>query len=291
MWEFSTTTLPPPTTNPLDQADALFFVRQHYYDFLNRLPDPGGFAYWAGQITQCGSDAACLRAKRIDVSNAFFYEQEYEQTGAYVHRLYRASFGNNQPFPNSNPDPMNPGEEKKLVAYQAFVQDRARVVGGAALAQSQLNLANDFVQRPEFLAKYSAGLDGPGFVDAVLTTVANDIGADLTSQRQALIDLFNHGGRGEVIYRLADDNLQTNPINNRAFIDAEYNRAFVATQYFGYLRRNPDIAGFVFWLGQVNGAPLRDLQKQHAMVCSFITSAEYQFRFGPVASRNNNECQ
>jgi len=26
------------------------------------------------------------------------------------------------------------------------------------------------------------------------------------------------------------------------------------------------------------------------MVCSFITSSEYQLRFGPIASRNNNEC-
>ena len=92
------------------------------------------------------------------------------------------------------------------------------------------------------------------------------------------------------MYRLADDNTQTNPINNRPLIDAEYNRAFVTTQYFGYLRRNPDIAGIIFWLGQVNGAPLRDLAKQNAMVCSFITSAEYQFRFSPVAPHSNTEC-
>ena len=96
-------------------------------------------------------------------------------------------------------------------------------------------------------------------------------------------------GRGAVMYRLADDNA-SNPIANQPFIDAEYNRTFVLGQYFGYLRRNPDITGFMFWLGQVNGAALRDVPKQHAMVCSFITSAEYQFRFGPVASRNNNEC-
>ena len=74
-------------------------------------------------------------------------------------------------------------------------------------------------------------------------------------------------------YRLAGDNEQGNPINNRAFIDAEYNRAFVFTQYAGYLRRNSDIGGFLFWLGQVNGAPLRDVARQHAMVCSFVTSA------------------
>jgi len=113
----------------------------------------------------------------------------------------------------------------------------------------------------------------------------------LSSQRAALISLFNQGGRGNVIYRLADDNVQTNPIDNRALIDAEYNRAFVATEYFGYLRRDPDMAGFLFWLGQVNNSPLRDVNKQHAMVCSFITSLEYQLRFGNAASHSNQECQ
>ncbi len=164
------------------------------------------------------------------------------------------------------------------------------MAGGASLAQAQLNLASAFVQRSQFVARYPASLDGPGFVDAVLATIHNDIGVDLTSERQFLIDLFNSGGRGAVLYRLADDNSQTNPINNRAFIDAEYNRAFVATQYFGYLRRDADMGGFLFWLGQVSSAPLRDVPKQHAMVCSFVTSAEYQQRFSSVVTHSNSEC-
>ncbi|MCU1268379.1 MAG: hypothetical protein JWM21_4697 [Acidobacteria bacterium] len=277
-----------PVTNPIDEAQ--FFVRQHYYDFLSRLPDQSGLDYWTGQITQCGSDAACIRAKRIDVSNAFFYEQEYQQTGSYVYRLYRAAFGNNQPFPNPNSNAQFPNEEKKLPSYAAFAPDRARVRGGASLAQTQLDLANAFVQRPAFTDKYGTA-SNTGFVDAILGTLRDDLGVDLTSQRAALISLFNQSGRGAVLYRLADDNAQTNPINNRAFIDAEYNRAFVVTQYFGYLRRNPDLAGFIFWLGQVNSAALRDVPKQHAMVCSFITSTEYQQRFSSVVTHSNAECQ
>ena len=134
-----------PTTNPLDDANAQFFVRQHYYDFLSRLPDPGGFTFWTGQITQCGSDATCLRNKKIDVSNAFYYELEYQQTGSYAYRVYRAAFGNNQPFPNPFPNSQYPNEEKKLPSYLAFAGDRARVRGGANLAQLQLDLANAFV--------------------------------------------------------------------------------------------------------------------------------------------------
>jgi hypothetical protein len=112
----------------------------------------------------------------------------------------------------------------------------------------------------------------------------------MVGQRTALIGLFNSGGRGNVLYRLADDNTN-NPIDNHALLDAEYNRTFVLSEYFGYLRRNPDIPGFLFWLGQVNGGPLRDIAKQHAMVCSFITSQEYQQRFSSIFTRSNADCQ
>jgi hypothetical protein len=229
-----------------------------------------------------------VRDKRIDNSNAFFYELEFQQTGAYVYRLYRAAYGNNQPFPN--PDVSNDTERKKIPDYLHFATDRARVVGGANLAQGQRSLANFFVLRPEFMAKYPGSLNGSSFIDAVLNTIKNDLGVDLTGQKPALLPVFNSGGPGAVLYRLADDNAQTNPINNRAFIDAEYNRAFVATQYFGYLRRDSDIGGFLFWLGQVSSGPLRDVPKQHAMVCSFITSAEYQLRFSLVVTHTNADC-
>src|SRR5687767_15933195 len=79
-------------------------------------------------------------------------------------------------------------------------------------------------------------------------------------------------------------------VDNRVLIDAEYNHSFVYSQYSGYLRRDTDIGGFLFWLDQVSTAPPRTASKQKGMVCSFITSDEYQFRFGPDAPRTNVEC-
>jgi hypothetical protein len=277
-----------PTTNPYD--DAQYFVRQNYFDFLGREPDSGGLAYWTAQITQCGSDQVCIRNKRIDVSNAFFFEVEYQQTAAYVFRLFRAAYGNNQP--SLNPDNSNTVEAKKLPSYAAFSQDRARIIGGSGLAQSQLDLANLLVQRAEFLAKYPAALTDAQFVDALLAGIKSDSGVDLASLRDALITISSQGGRGAVLYRVAnEDGTGTNGgINNRVFIDAEYNRAFVFSQYTGYLRRDADIGGFLFWLNQVNRYPLRDLGGQHAMVCSFITSKEYQLRFSPLVTHTNQEC-
>ena len=276
-----------PSSNPID--DAQFFVRQHYADFLQRLPDQAGENYWISVITSCGADPVCILNSRITVSDAFFFEPEYQQTAAYVVRLYRIAYGNDQPF--RNPDSSDLVEAKKIPNYSVFVKDRARVVCGSNLAQSQLNLANAFVARPEFVAKYPATQTGPQFVDAVLATINNDLGVNLNSQRASLINLFDTGGRAIVLYRLADDNASSNPIDNRALIDAEYNRTFVFTEYAGYLRRNADMTGFKFWLSQVNGFPIRNINIQHAMVCSFITSQEYQQRFSSVVTRSNANCQ
>jgi hypothetical protein len=291
-------------SQPIDDAGT--FVCQHYHDFLARTGDAGGAAFWTDQITQCGNDQNCINARRVGVSNAFFYEQEFQQTGSYVYRLYRAAYGDNQPSPNSDP---NLTEARKMPRYVTFMRDRAQVVGGSELANTQQSLANAFVLRPEFVAKYPAALStGTQFVNAVLLTIQNATGADLSSQSAALITHFNNGGRGLVMFHLGNDywngcnRLPGSPatpcvpagfgaaIDNRPFIDAEYNRAFVYTQYAGYLRRDAEIDGFLFWLGQVESAPLRSTTKQNAMVCSFITSTEYQQRFSSIVTHSNAEC-
>jgi hypothetical protein len=59
----------------------------------------------------------------------------------------------------------------------------------------------------------------------------------------------------------------------------EYNAAFVTMEYFGYLRRDPDTAGFNFWrtkLNEFNGDFVAS-----EMVKAFISSIEYRQRFGP----------
>jgi hypothetical protein len=158
---------------------------------------PSGVQRWAPPKFACG---------------AFFFELEYQQTGSYVFRIYRAAFGNSQPFPN--PDSANPIEASKVPSYAVFVLDRAQVISGANLSQAQLDLANAFVQRPAFLARYPANLSSQNFIAALLQTIQTSVGVDLSSQASALTSLYNSGGRGAVLYRLADENA-TNPITNQ----------------------------------------------------------------------------
>src|SRR6476659_9603159 len=85
--------LRPGTNTPITINDADFYVSQQYVDFLSRFPDQSGFNFWTGEITGCGSDAACTEIKRINVSGAFFLSIEFKETGYLVYKMYKAGFG------------------------------------------------------------------------------------------------------------------------------------------------------------------------------------------------------
>ncbi|HEV7890405.1 MAG TPA: TIGR03118 family protein [Pyrinomonadaceae bacterium] len=59
----------------------------------------------------------------------------------------------------------------------------------------------------------------------------------------------------------------------------EFNSAFVTMEYFGYLRRDPDTAGFNFWFSKLNSFNGSFINAE--MVKAFIASSEYRQRFGP----------
>jgi hypothetical protein len=63
--------------NSIDESR--YFVGFQYRDFFNREPDLGGWDFWTGNITSCGSDPACIDGKRVDVSRAFWYSSEFLQ--------------------------------------------------------------------------------------------------------------------------------------------------------------------------------------------------------------------
>jgi hypothetical protein len=250
-----------PPGNVID--DPATFVCQHYHDFLNRQGDSGGQDFWTGRITVCGTDAACIRRQRIGVSAQFFIEQEFQVTGFYVYRVFKASLG-------------------RRPSYVEFMTDWSRLLANPSLSAEQIAYSLEFVQRSEFTAKYASATTGPAFVDALLQTVQANSGLDLTSKRSELLAEYSAGtdqtdSRARTLRKLVD---------YTEFKNAEFNRAFVLSQYFNYLRREPDTAGYNFWLNNLNSNP----SNFRGMVCVFITSAEYQDRFGAVRTHDNTEC-
>lgn len=58
--------------------DQRYFVRQHYYDFFNREPQPDGLAFWTRNITQCGNNQSCIGGMRTNTSRAFWESGEFQ---------------------------------------------------------------------------------------------------------------------------------------------------------------------------------------------------------------------
>jgi len=121
------------------------------------------------------------------------------------------------------------------------------------------------------------------FVDSLITTLAQGTGVDFGSERSLLISLLDDSanGRATVLTRLASD---------QRVVDANYNEALVLFQYFSYLRRNPDDAAFNAWVNTLKTKPLRDPDAARSLVCNFLNSAEYQNRFGILATHQPREC-
>ncbi|MFN2454726.1 MAG: Calx-beta domain-containing protein [Pyrinomonadaceae bacterium] len=249
-----------PTTNPIDTTP--LFVRQHYLDFLNRESDAGGLDYWSGLISQCrNDDQQCINTRRVLVSAAFFVEQEFQDTGSFVYRFYKASYG-------------------ERPTYAQFMPDRSKVVGGADLEAGKQSFAEAWTQRPEFLKVYPQELPPATFIEQLINKVKAATGntVDLSANSNAYLRTLQQSGRGALLRQIVDET---------AFKQAEYNNAFVLMQYFGYLRRDPETDGYNFWLDVLNN---RVANNYRGMVCAFITSAEYQDRFSSVRTRNDSIC-
>lgn len=255
--------------NPLN--DVAFFVRQHYTDFLNREPDAPGLAFWMDQITSC-PDSQCREIRRINVSAAFFLAIEFQETGYFVYRMNKAGFGN---LPGA-PVP---------VRFTDFLRDSQQIAQGVQVGvgnwQAQLEANKQaftlaFVRRSEFLAAFPNTMTATQFVDQLNTNAGGALSA---GERDTLIATLTTPAdvtqRAAVTRAVADDQDLRN---------AELNKAFVLTQYFGYLRRNPNDApntnfdGWQFWLNKLNEFNGNFVQAE--MVKSFLVSGEYQLRFG-----------
>jgi hypothetical protein len=249
------------TTAP---ADYPFFVRQQYLDFLSREPEPD--EPWTAVMNRCPNvhtpPSAITDCDRIAVSGAVFRSPENRMKGFYVFRFYKVAFN-------------------RLPEYREIVADMSFVAGAteAEVYARKAQLATAFAARGEFLDHYDL-MTNAQFVPALLaryqlasvTTpdpAAPDGAAKVTLSGNALLNGLDAGTltRAQVLRAIADSN---------EVATAEYNSAFVAAQYYGYLRRTPEDSGYQAWLRVIN----QDPNNIRIMVNGFMNSTEYRLRFG-----------
>ena len=220
-------------------------------------------------MTSCG--ASNTEICRVNVSGSFFLSIEFQQTGYLVYKTYGAAFGTTRV-----------GSTVPLTLAE-FLPDVRRlgqnVVVGATNWEAQLeaNKAayfDEFAARTAFASAYPAGMTSAQYVDALNTNAGGAL--SVTERNQLVADLTaGTKTRAQALRAVVEDS---------DFNAAQFNRAFVLMEYFGYLRRNPNDSpdasfdGYNFWLLKLNQFGGNYVSAE--MVKAFITSAEYQQRFG-----------
>lgn len=248
-----------PTTNPINQIQ--FFVRQQYLDFLDREPEAG--EPWTAVLNRCGNiftgPEVNTDCDRIAVSGAFFGSPEFRIKGLFVFLHYKAAFGSaNNPL--------------YVPEYNEFVTDARRVSGLTAeeVIAKRFDFSEDFLARTA-VANVFSGTTNEAFVDRVLS----NLGIALTNPdpatgetRNTLVNALNVGGKTRAqVLRIIVESTEA--------IAAQFNRAFVAIQYYGYLRRTPEPQGY-----QNNLNALNATNNSRQLINGFLNSIEYRLRFG-----------
>jgi hypothetical protein len=270
--------------NPIDGSS--FFVRQHYIDFLNREPDTPGLNFWINNIDGCSPKPSCTELQRINTSGAFFLSIEFQDTGYFVYRAYKAAYG------DANGTSTTGGFHNlsvPVIRLSEFLPDTQRIGQGVIVNvgnwEQQISANKDaftaeFVQRTRFLTDFPLSMTPEQFVDQLnlraATPALTGVKPLSQSERDQLVKELKDGTktRAKVMRAVTE---------NQTLSSAEFNRAFVLMQFFGYLRRNPndpqdtDYAGYEFWLGKLN--QFNNFVNAE-MVKAFITSGEYRARFG-----------
>jgi len=279
-----------PGTNPpqfitIDDND--FFTQEQYVDFLNRMPDQSGFQFWLGQITNCGANnPGCTEVMRINVSASFFLSIEFKETGYLAERTYKAAFGDAPNAVSTFNGTHNIVAPR--IRFSEFLTDIKAIGNGvvvlatgweAALEANKVAYFNAFVQRSSFTTQYPTSTSPATFVDALF---ANTGVTPSASERSTAIGEF--AGASDITNVAARARALRDVAENATLANAEFNRAFVLMQYFGYLRRDPnngngdaDYTGYDFWLTKLNQFNGNYINAE--MVKAFISSIEYKNRF------------
>jgi len=240
--------LRPGTNTRITIDDSDFFVQQQYIDFLSRFPEADGFNAWMKVLNACNGDPNCLggvNGARVLVSKSFFEAQEFNIKGYLVYRLYKASLG-------------------RLPTYPEIVAGMRSVTGqteAEVLSKRDAFIAA-WPSRGDFAAKYPASLSNAAYVDALLATAGVTV-----SNRDALIAGLQNGTetRTSVLRKI----IESPEVNAK-----EYDPAYVAMQYYGYLRREPEAEGYNAWLTYLRANP----GNYKTMVWGFVYSPEYRNR-------------
>jgi hypothetical protein len=237
-------------TNPIDDPQS--FAYMQYHDFLGREPDSIGLQNWVNTLAGCPNggygEFDNPNCDRVHVSAGFYLSDEFQGRGYWAYRFYQTSLG-------------------RAPHYTEFIPDLLKVGGPLSPQQELINkqaFTDEWVNRPEFKAKYDALVNPMDYVNGLCNTAGVN-----PANHDALVTSLqnNQMTRAQVLRAI----VESKEVEDKFFI-----QGFVSMQYFGYLRRDPDTTGYNNWVTTLTNDP----GNYRHMIFGFIYSNEYRQRFG-----------
>jgi len=214
-------------------SDNRVFVSQQYLDFLDREPDSEGYSAWVNAL-----NSGFPKAVMIEM---FMDSGEFRLKGKFIAQTYL-------------------GILRRDADYGGFRD----WLGALLQGMSREQIVQFFLNSTEFKSRFGSNLTNGEFVERVYANVLLR-GSD-TGGFNYWVGQLNNGKmtRAQVALSFLDSAEFQN-------LTVSQNRVDVSVLYFNMLRRDPDVGGFSWWVGVLNGGvPLAPV------IEGFLNSAEYQ---------------
>ncbi len=241
-------------------------VTWYYNSILNRAPEPGGAEGWTSEIQRVDSDGIDIKEGFIALGKLFLNSTEYLNMGRtnsqYVVDLYETFLGRT---PSQSEADYWAGElaggltRNILMNYFIFSAEFKSYMDGIfgdTSVRPEYNLVNDLYRG--FLSRLP---DDGGFNYWLGEMQTAQCGGD----PQAIRDLTS---------QIALNFLQSQEYADRHTSNSEC----IEDYYNGIMRRGADLAGYLYWLGELNNGTYT----RQTLLAVFVNSAEFQARVQQV---------
>ena len=153
------------------------------------------------------NDVACMGSRRVGVLGAFFVEQEFQQAGSFVFRIYKASLGRQPKFAE-------------------FPADRPKLICGATLEEKQQTFAEDWVAGATFKEQYPDTMDAANFVNKLFDTAELQ---GYAAERQQRIEAMTNSGKTRAHTTTAGWSARSSPRPNIKCASAQSSRTVTSS--------------------------------------------------------------
>lgn len=255
----------------VSQAAVSGLVTSYYNSILGRAPDASGLDFWTGEANRVIALGADVREVFFAMSIDFFKSQEYANRARnddqHLTDLYRTFF-------LRDPDPagkaywqnhLDQGMDRgSLLVNFLFSTEFSNFMSftfGAASPRPEINMTIDLYRGVLNRLPDTGGFNfWLGRVRAAQCQGASAVSAEVAN---LALQFF---------YSAEYANIEA------ARAPAQRVPRYVGDLYNAFLRRGPELAGYQYWIGQINsGARTRDDVRNN-----FVGSAEFQARVGSV---------